>query len=412
MDVLLVGGSGFLGTELAHALLERGHDVTVLSRSPDAAALPDGVGTARGDVTDYDSIEGAVAGRDAVVNLVALSPLFTPPGGEETHETVHLGGTENVVAAMEAHGVRRLLQVSALGADPEGPTAYVRAKGRAEAVVRGSDRAWTVVRPSVIFGDGGEFVSFTKTLTTPYLTGLPGGGGTRFQPIWVGDLAPLLAEAIEADAHVGETYELGGPEGLTLANVARRVYAAEGKSLAVLPIPMPLARVGLTLAGYVPGVPMGADQYRSLRFDNTVASNDVSALGADPAALQTLEDYLSAEDSGNAAGSRSAWTAPSTLLLFALLALAAQLPLVVDIYDYGGVPRLLFVPPYLLLAVAYALLDPLDPLLDPDGAGARLLFAGGPLVVYYLASVLATWVGRRLASVGRTGGGRAAGSTE
>ena len=135
MRVLLVGGSGFVGTALARELHDRGHEVAVLSRSPGEADLPADVETVPGDVTEYESIAEAFADRDAVVNLVALSPLFEPPRGA-THEAVHLGGTENVVAAAEDHGVSRLVQMSALGADPDGATAYVRAKGAAEEVVR------------------------------------------------------------------------------------------------------------------------------------------------------------------------------------------------------------------------------------------------------------------------------------
>ncbi|WP_101296429.1 complex I NDUFA9 subunit family protein [Halegenticoccus soli] len=293
MNVLIVGGTGFVGTALTEALVARGHDAAVLSRDPADADLPADVERVAGDVTDYDSIAGAFDGRDAVVNLVALSPLFTPPGGEATHRRVHVGGTENVARAAEAHGVRKLVQLSALGADPDGPTAYIRAKGEAERVVRDSDLDWVVVRPSVVFGDGGEFLSFARTLTTPYLTALPGGGKTRFQPIWIGDLAPILADAAEDDRHVGRTYEIGGPEVLTLADVARQIYRAEGKPLVVLPVPMALARVGLTVGGSLPGFPMGPDQYRSLRFDNTVADNGAEAFGREPADLRTLSAYLS-----------------------------------------------------------------------------------------------------------------------
>jgi len=314
MNVLIVGGSGFVGTTLTRDLTDRGHEVAVLSRHPGEADLPAGVETVPGDVTEYDAVEDAFVDRDAVVNLVALSPLFQPPPGT-SHESVHLGGTENVVAAAETHDVPRLVQMSALGADPDGPTAYIRAKGEAERVVRDSSLDWTIVRPSVVFGDGGEFVSFTRKLTTPYVTGLPGGGKTRFQPIWVGDVAPMLADCVDggaaaasdgsgaaanddrsasADEHVGETYELGGPEVLTLADVAKLSYRAEGRSLVVLPVPMVLARVGLTVLGAVPGFPMGADQYRSLQFDNTVTDNDVTAFGRDPHDLRTLADYLGA----------------------------------------------------------------------------------------------------------------------
>jgi len=121
---------------------------------------------------------------------------------------------------------------------------------------------------------------------------LPGGGKTRFQPIHVEDLVSMLVAALEEDEHVGETYEIGGPETLTLRQVTDLVYEAEKKGVTIIPLPMPLARIGLTVLGAVPGFPMGADQYRSLKFDNTTAHNDVEAFGVDPAELTTLGEHL------------------------------------------------------------------------------------------------------------------------
>jgi NADH dehydrogenase len=299
MDVLLVGGSGFIGQHLSAALVDRGHDVTALSRDPDPSELPDGVETTMGDVTAYDSIAGAFEGRDAVVNLVALSPLFEPKGGNEMHDRVHRGGTENCIRAAEDHGVGRFVQLSALGADPDGPTHYIRAKGRAEQAVVASDLDSVVFQPSVVFGEGGEFVSFTKRLKKLFAPGLPlyplpgGGTQTRFQPIWVGDLVGMLADSIEADEHVGEIYEVGGPEVLTLREITDLVYEAEGTSMRIVGLPMGLAGVGLKTLGVVPGFPMGGDQYRSLNFDNTTEDNDVEAFGVDPAEMTTLGEYLS-----------------------------------------------------------------------------------------------------------------------
>ncbi|MFW6376807.1 MAG: complex I NDUFA9 subunit family protein [archaeon] len=288
MHVLVTGGTGFIGTYLCNELADRGHDVTALARTPDGTDLVEDVATAVGDVTAYDSIDGAFEGQDAVVNLVSLSPLFKPRGGDEAHFEVHLGGTENVVRAARAHGVDRIVQMSGLGADPNGPTSFLRAKGQAEEVVRESSLDWIIVRPSVVFGEGDEFVGFTKKLTPPGIAALPGGGKTRFQPIWVGDLVPMLADAVEDDAHVGETYDIGGPEKLTLKEVANLVRGR----VAVIPIPMVLAGVGLTVAGAIPGFPMGRDQYRSLGVDNTTADNDVEAFGVDPSDLRTLSAYL------------------------------------------------------------------------------------------------------------------------
>ncbi len=292
MDVLVTGGDGFVGRNLCDELAGRGHDVTALSRDPDSSVFDESVATAVGDVTAYDSIAEQFEGRDAVVNLVALSALYQPSGGEERHFAVHLGGTENAVRAAEEHDVGRFVQMSALGADPQGPTAYIRAKGEAEGVVRDSDLDWTIFRPSVVFGDGDEFASFTKMLTTPYVTGLPGANTVRFQPIWVGDFAPMLVDSIEDDEHVSQIYEIGGPAVLTLGDVTKLVYRAEGKSVSVVHVPTSLAKVGGTLIGPVPFVPFGPDQARSLEIDNTVADNDITAFGRSESDLRTFASYL------------------------------------------------------------------------------------------------------------------------
>ena len=292
MQILVAGGDGFIGSRLSAALAHRGHDVTALSRTQPEDPLADGVEHATGDVTDYESVASAVEGHDAVVNLVALSPLFRPKGGEDTHFEVHLEGTKNLVQAAEAAGAERFLQQSALGADPDGPTHYIRAKGQAEEVVRESDLDWTITRPSVVFGDGGEFVKFTKLLAPPYVTPLPGAGKTRFQPIFVGDLVPMLADAVEAEEHVGESYDIGGPEKLTMAEVARLGHRADGRGVNVLPVPMSLSKIGLSALDYLPGFPFGSDQYRSLEMDNTVDRNDVTAFGVSESELTTLSSYL------------------------------------------------------------------------------------------------------------------------
>ncbi|MFB6222013.1 MAG: complex I NDUFA9 subunit family protein [Halolamina sp.] len=292
MQVLVAGGAGFIGRRLSAELADRGHEVTAMSRNPPDDSLPEGVTHATGDVTAYDSIAPTVEGHDAVVNLVALSPLFRPSGGEQRHFDVHLQGTENLVEAAEEGGVERFLQQSALGADPDGKTHYIRAKGQAEQVVRESDLDWTITRPSVVFGEGGEFVKFTKLLAPPYMTPLPGGGKTRFQPIHVGDLVPILADAVEDEEHIGETYDIGGPEKLTMAQVAKLGHRADGRSVNVVPVPMALAKLGLSALDYLPGFPFGSDQYRSLEMDNTVEDNDVTAFGVTEDDLTTLSEFL------------------------------------------------------------------------------------------------------------------------
>lgn len=345
MHVLVTGGTGFVGTYLCEELSRRGHDVTALARDPRDADFDADVETVRGDVSDYDSIEPHFEGADCVVQLVALSPLFKPDGGDDAHFDVHLAGTENAVEAAEAHDVDRFVQLSALGADPDGPTAYIRSKGQAEEAVKQSTLDWVIYRPSVVFGDGGEFVPFTRKLATPYLTPLPGGGKTRFQPVFVEELARMVADGVEGtvtgpnadadegdedeeegenddsaedadgddestedadeaeeesddgdDPHVGRTYDIGGPEVLTLAEVAKVAWAAKRKPVSVLPVPMPLAGIGLSLLDAVPGAPMGSDQYRSLKFDNTTTNNGVEAFGWTESDLTTLQSYLGVTD--------------------------------------------------------------------------------------------------------------------
>jgi len=291
MEVLVTGGTGFVGSRLCAELDDRGHEVVAFARDPESGDVPAGVATTRGDVTDVEAVTDAVEGMDAVVNLVAVSPLTRPKGGEVMHDRVTRAGTENCVVAAEAAGVDRFVQQSGIHADPNGPTAYLRAKGRAEVLVRESDLDHVVVRPTTIFGDGGEFVPFVK-LVAPYLTPLPGGGTTQFQLIWVEDFVPMLADAVEDDAHVGHTYELGGPDVLTLARVAELVHRADGRSSTTIPVPMSLVGLGMTLGSYVPGFPFGPDQFRSLQMDLVTDENALDAFGVDPSALRTFSDYL------------------------------------------------------------------------------------------------------------------------
>ena len=292
MKVLVAGGTGFIGRHLCGALADRDYEVTACSRDPEPSLLPDGVRAEAGDVTAIESIKPLIDSHDVVVNLVALSPLFKPRRGNEMHERVHLTGTRNVVRAMTESSCNRLVQVSAIAADPEASTAYLRAKGKAERVVSAADVAWTIVRPTVVFGPGDEFITMTRKLTTPYLTGLPGGGRSKFQPIAISDLVGCMVQMIEEDAHVGQIYELGGPNVYTLADITSAIYAARNQPVRILPIPMVLAWVGLTMLDPIPGIPFGRDQYHSLSVNAVPDTNDVTAFGMSESTLTTLEEDL------------------------------------------------------------------------------------------------------------------------
>lgn len=296
MDVLLVGGSGFIGGHLTETLLKQDHRVTVFSRSPEDADLPREAETISGDATDSAAVEGAVEGHDALVNLVALSPLFEPPRGL-SHKQVHVGATSACMQAAAQHKIDRFVQLSALGADPHGDTAYIRAKGRAEELVADGDVPYTTFRPSVVFGDGGEFIRFTKRLTPGPLKVLPDGGRTRFQPIWVGDLVEMIVVALGDEQYRNSTYEIGGPEVLSLREITKLAYAADGRDVTIVSVPMELTKIGLTAVDQLPFFPMGADQARALQRDNICTDNEVTAFGIDPKSMLTVREYLGIEKS-------------------------------------------------------------------------------------------------------------------
>lgn len=296
MDVLIPGGTGFVGSQLCREVLERGHSVTALTRSPGGDDLPDGVSTVTGDVTDADSLEGPIENHDVIINLVDLSPLYQPQG--ITYEDVVLAGTSTLLEVAERHGIELYVQMSNHGADPTTDIAQLRANGRAESLVRESTLDTVIFRPSLIFGTGAEIFSFLRTFTTPYLTGLPSGGSTPFQPIWRGDITAMIAEVIDDPDLWNSTFEIGGPEVLTLSDMTKILYRSDGKSVRILPIPMALVTLMLSIADPIPKIPFGRDQARSLRVDNTVENNDITAFGRTEDDLLRMEAFLDrSEDS-------------------------------------------------------------------------------------------------------------------
>ncbi|MFB9807713.1 NAD(P)H-binding protein [Haladaptatus pallidirubidus] len=178
MNILVTGGDGFVGRHLCAELVDRGHTVTSLSRSPDSTVLPDEVETTTGDVTDYNSIVDAYEGKDAAVNLTALPPLNEPRPGT-FHDTVCIGGAVNAAHAASQHDVDRYVEMSSLGAEIDSPIAYWRTQGLGDMVVEYSNLDWVVLRPSFIFGEGSETFAFVKKYTTPYVTILPDGEATQ-----------------------------------------------------------------------------------------------------------------------------------------------------------------------------------------------------------------------------------------
>lgn len=283
MHVLVAGGAGFVGRSCCRELLDRGHAVTATTRSRPAAGLPGAVQVATFDVTEDDPT-ALVAGHDALVNLIALPSHKDQP---QAHDAVSRAGTEKLVRASEATDVGRFVQLSALDAGRDVDTAYFRAKDRAETLVRESDVPGVIVRPSVVFGEGAGIERYLRRITPPHVVPLP-GADCRMQPLWVEDLAPMLADCVEAGEHAGETYELGGPEVLPLAEVVRLLR----DDPLVVPVPDVIARLAFRIAGVLPGVPLGPDQFRHVQLDNTVDENDVTAFGVDTEDLTTMAEYV------------------------------------------------------------------------------------------------------------------------
>ncbi len=289
MRIFITGGTGFVGSHLTHKLIYNGHEVTVGGVAPKKSVLqlPESVNREKIDITDPETLD--FSSYDAVIHLVGLSPLRKP---SIPYQEVHLKGTENVLEACKKSNTDRYIHMSALGADPEASTEYLRTKGKAQKLVEDSELDWTIFQPSVIFGEGGQFLDFTEKLVTPYITGLPGGGKNKFQPIYVEDIGDLFVETVEEDHHLHNIYEIGGPDVLTLKEIAKLIEKQKGRNLKVLPVPMFAAKTGLTISEYLNFLPFGLDQYRSLKIDNVVDEDSLEFFHKDKDELLTLEDYL------------------------------------------------------------------------------------------------------------------------
>ncbi len=281
MKVLVTGATGFVGTHLVNRLLQRGHAVSVLARDPDKTRnrYNRPVEAAPGNVLDPISLAAAAAGRDAVIHLVGI----INEKGEQTFDRMHREAVENVVAAAKAAGVRRYLHMSAMGSSEDSPSEYGRTKAAGEKAVRACRLDWTILRPSIIFGPGDGFVS----LLAPIVRGNPGfipvigPGTTRFQPVSVYDVARVFADSLEKPETVGKTYEVGGPDVLTLNDIYREVAGAVGKpGKRLIHFPLWYGRLlasgfeWLARRGVFADPPLTRDQLRSLSRDNTA---DVSA---------------------------------------------------------------------------------------------------------------------------------------
>jgi uncharacterized protein YbjT (DUF2867 family) len=286
--VTLIGGGGFLGRYVAQALLERGARVRIAQRDPRQAFFlkpQGGLGQTQFvavDVTKPESIARAVAGADAVVNLVGiLSGDF---------QRIQVDGAKTVATEAARAGVATLVHMSAIGADSASESGYGRSKGDGEAAVRAAFPGATILRPSIVFGREDQFLNrfagmISSAPVVPVLR-----SGTQFQPVYVVDVAQAVVAAIDhPELAAGKTFELGGPDTITMGALVRWIAKTTGHKRRIVDLP---DAIGAAIAGlgFLPGAPITKDQWRMLAQDNVVApgANGLAALSITPTPLDAV----------------------------------------------------------------------------------------------------------------------------
>lgn len=313
LSVLVLGGSGFVGRALCEQLTRRlgaGVRITVPTRrlphARELQSLP-GVTVLQADV--FDDLPRLLPGHDAVVNLVAILQ-----GSATAFERVHVELPRRLAHAMSTAGVRRLVHVSALGVAEHAPSRYLRSKAAGEAVlqlaVQTQGLELTLVRPSLVFGDGDRSVNLFARLQQVFPVMPLGGAQARLQPVWVQDLASALVEVLLRREAVGQTYEIAGPRELTLAELVRLAGRMAGHERAVLPLPGPLAALQALAMECLPGEPLlSRDNLASLSVPNVPGGQlpGLAELGIHASSLEAvLPTYLS---SGTGVARLDAWRA-------------------------------------------------------------------------------------------------------
>ncbi|AOY01333.1 complex I NDUFA9 subunit family protein [Jeongeupia sp. USM3] len=294
MQILVLGGTGFIGSSLAARLSGAGHALTLPTRHReqhvDLLVLPL-LELVEADVHDPATLAELVRGQDAVINLVGILQ-----GDAEHFEHAHVALTEKLLAACEAAGVRRYLHMSALGAGIAAPSMYQRSKGRAEEKVAASKLAWTIFRPSVVFGRDDHFLNLFARLQHRLPLMPLAGADVRFQPVWVEDVSRAFATALERDALIGLRLPLVGPRVYTLSELVRLAGQWSGHPRPVLPLPDAVARIEASLMALLPKPPLSHDNLDSMKIDNVWSDGFPAVLGWDPTALETVAPHYLSPD--------------------------------------------------------------------------------------------------------------------
>jgi NADH dehydrogenase len=269
--VFVTGATGFVGRSVVGALRAEGYTVRCLVRRGSEAALRglEAIERVEGDVLTAATLEAAISGCDTAIHLVGI--IREHPGRGVTFERVHAEGTANVLRAAGAAGVRRFLHMSALGTRAAARSRYHRTKWAAEETVRSSGLAWTIFRPSIIYGRGDGFVSLLAGMVGRLpVVPVIGDGRQRLQPVAVEQVAEAFARAIERPATVKQTVEAGGPEAVSMLALLDLIGAVLGRRRVLKAhIPLGVMRVMATLFHRVPSFPVTPDQLLMLREENT-----------------------------------------------------------------------------------------------------------------------------------------------
>lgn len=291
-EVLLIGGSGFVGSAIANRLSENGVRVRIPTRrrerARDLLLLPTAE-VIEADVHDPAVLARLMRGVDAVISLVGIlhSRPGTPYGPDFAHAHVDL--PEKIVAACRETGVTRLVHISALGAAADGPSEYQRSKAAGEERIRAGspEIAWTILRPSVIFGPGDSFLNLFAALVRRFPVMPLGGAKARFQPVFVSDVADVVARCLEDESSVGQIWELAGPTVYTLRQLVEYVGDLTGCRRPVVPLSEGLAMLQAGVLERLPGPLMSRDNVRSMKADN-IAGGAPLPWAMQPTALETV----------------------------------------------------------------------------------------------------------------------------
>lgn len=294
--VTIFGGSGFVGTQIVQELARKGYRIRVAVRRPDLAGdvMPLGmvgqIHAIQANVRNMASVERAVAGADIVINLVGI--LFE--GGRQRYEAVHAMGAKNVAEAAKAAGAEALVHMSALGANIESASASARSKALGEEEVLKAFPEAVIMRPSIIFGQGDGFFNLFASLARLFPVLPLIGGKTRFQPIYVGDVAEAFAMAAEGKVKTGRIYELGGAEIETMRELMQRVLQESQRSNPLIPLPMGIAKLQAAILQLLPSPLLTVDQVIQLGTDNAVSDvavkqkRTLNAFGITPTTMDAI----------------------------------------------------------------------------------------------------------------------------